>query len=74
MKLVRDCLPCQRFLWFLCARAADQGDHAHLKCHQFMLCLKGSCKVNVDNGKSACVLLDDLTKAVRAADDLGDRI
>ena len=27
-----------------------RGEHAHHKCHQFLICLKGNCKIMVDNG------------------------
>ena len=29
-----------------------RGEHAHRKCHQFLICLKGKCKVMLDNGKN----------------------
>ena len=36
-----------------------RGEHAHRKCHQFLICIKGSCRVLLDNGKERCdVLLD----------------
>lgn len=36
-----------------------RGEHAHHRCHQFLICVKGSCSVVVDDGKSrAEVLLD----------------
>ena len=27
-----------------------RGEHAHKKCHQFLVCVTGSCKVRTDNG------------------------
>lgn len=58
-------VPQRFFVVFSVPEPQIRGDHAHLKCHQFMLCLKGSCKVNVDNGKKrVCVLLDDPTKGL----------
>ena len=39
--------------------AETRGEHAHRKCHQFLICVKGSCSVVVDNGISREeVLLD----------------
>lgn len=36
-----------------------RGEHAHHKCHQFLICVKGSCAVVVDDHHSRCeVLLD----------------
>lgn len=29
-----------------------RGEHAHHKCHQFLICIKGSCAAVVDDGKS----------------------
>jgi serine acetyltransferase len=31
-----------------------RGEHAHYKCHQFLVCVKGSCAVVVDDMKSRC--------------------
>ena len=28
-----------------------RGEHAHRECHQFLICVKGSCTLVVDNGK-----------------------
>ncbi len=58
-------VPKRYFVVFSVPGPQIRGDHAHLKCHQFMLCLKGSCKVNVDDGtKRVCVVLDDPTKGL----------
>jgi hypothetical protein len=36
-----------------------RGEHAHKKCQQFLLCLHGSCRVLLDDGKTRCeVTLD----------------
>lgn len=36
-----------------------RGERAHLKLHQFMVCVRGSCRVQVDDGRSRrSVLLD----------------
>ncbi len=29
-----------------------RGEHAHRECHQFLLCVRGRCRVVVDDGKS----------------------
>ena len=29
-----------------------RGNHAHWRCHQFLLCIKGSCRVMLDDGRS----------------------
>lgn len=29
-----------------------RGEHAHIKCHQFLVCISGSCSVVVDDGKT----------------------
>lgn len=42
-----------------------RGEHAHRKCHQFLICVKGSCAVVVDDGqKRAEVVLDSLDKGI----------
>lgn len=36
-----------------------RGEHAHYRCHQFLVCVKGSCSIVVDDMASRCeVLLD----------------
>lgn len=51
--------PKRYFLVFNVPSAKTRGEHAHRKCHQFLICVKGSCAVVVDDGKSRCeVLLD----------------
>ena len=27
-----------------------RGEHAHIECHQFLICNKGSCEISVDDG------------------------
>jgi UDP-2-acetamido-3-amino-2,3-dideoxy-glucuronate N-acetyltransferase len=42
-----------------------RGEHAHRKCHQFLICIRGSCRVLLDNGKERRdVLLDRPTLGV----------
>jgi dTDP-4-dehydrorhamnose 3,5-epimerase-like enzyme len=37
-----------------------RGDHAHIECHQFIVCIRGSVKVLLDDGCSSCqVFLDN---------------
>jgi acetyltransferase-like isoleucine patch superfamily enzyme len=39
-----------------------RGEHAHHECHQFLVCLRGSCAVTLDNGRQREeVLLDSQT-------------
>lgn len=40
------------FLVFSVPTAETRGEHAHKKCQQFLICVKGSCKVIADDGKS----------------------
>jgi dTDP-4-dehydrorhamnose 3,5-epimerase-like enzyme len=36
-----------------------RGEHAHKQCHQFLICVNGSCSVVVDDGtKRQEILLD----------------
>jgi len=39
------------FLVFDVPSAATRGEHAHHTCHQFLLCVKGSCAVVADDGR-----------------------
>ncbi len=55
-------LPKRYFVVYSVPGPENRGDHAHLTCEQFMLCLKGSCKVMVDDGNhQEDILLDDPT-------------
>ena len=52
-------LPHRYFLVFDVPSEKTRGEHAHRQCHQFLICVKGSCAVVVDDGHSrAEVLLD----------------
>ncbi len=44
--------PRRYFLVFNVPSEKTRGEHAHYKCHQFLVCVKGSCAVVVDDGKS----------------------
>jgi len=45
------------FLVFNVPSEKTRGEHAHHKCHQFLLCVKGSCAVVVDDGRDRCEVL-----------------
>ncbi len=42
--------PKRYFLVFNVPSEKTRGEHAHHKCHQFLICVKGSCSVVVDDG------------------------
>jgi hypothetical protein len=44
--------PKRYFLVFNVPSEKTRGEHAHRICHQFLLCVKGSCSVVVDDGVS----------------------
>lgn len=51
--------PQRYFLVFDVPSREVRGEHAHRTCHQFLVCVKGSCSVVVDDGQNrAEVLLD----------------
>lgn len=57
--------PKRYFLVFNVPSEETRGEHAHHKCHQFLICVKGSCAVVADDGESRCeVLLDSPDKGV----------
>ena len=57
--------PKRYFLVFNVSSEKTRGEHAHYKCHQFLICVKGSCALVVDDGKSRCeVLLDSPDRGV----------
>ena len=43
--------PKRYFLVFHVPSQETRGEHAHKCCHQFLICVKGSCSVVADNGK-----------------------
>lgn len=52
-------VPQRYFLVFDVPSREVRGEHAHRTCHQFLVCVKGSCSVVVDDGQHrAEVLLD----------------
>jgi acetyltransferase-like isoleucine patch superfamily enzyme/dTDP-4-dehydrorhamnose 3,5-epimerase-like enzyme len=57
--------PKRYFLVFNVPSEKTRGEHAHHKCKQFLICVKGSCAVVVDNGKSRCeIILDSPEKGI----------
>ncbi len=53
------------FLVFNVPSEKTRGEHAHHKCHQFLICVKGSCAVVADDGASRCeVMLDSPDKGI----------
>lgn len=57
--------PKRYFIVFNVPSEKTRGEHAHYKCHQFLICVKGSCAVVADDGASRCeVLLDSPNKGV----------
>lgn len=43
--------PKRYFLVFNVPSEKTRGEHAHYKCHQFLICVKGTCSVVADDGK-----------------------
>jgi UDP-2-acetamido-3-amino-2,3-dideoxy-glucuronate N-acetyltransferase len=57
--------PKRYFIVFNVPSEKTRGEHAHYKCQQFLLCVKGSCAVVVDDGKSRSeVILDSPEKGI----------
>jgi UDP-2-acetamido-3-amino-2,3-dideoxy-glucuronate N-acetyltransferase len=44
--------PERYFLVFNVPSESTRGEHAHIECHQFLICVKGSCTVIVSDGDS----------------------
>jgi len=51
--------PKRYFLVFNVPSEETRGEHAHHQCHQFLICVKGSCAVVADDGESRCEILLD---------------
>ncbi len=47
-------LPKRYFLVFDVPSREIRGEHAHRKCQQFLICVRGSCSVVADDGKNRC--------------------
>ncbi len=57
--------PRRYFMVFGVPSREIRGEHAHHKCHQFLICVRGSCSVVADDGqKRVEVLLDEPSKGV----------
>ncbi|RKF12374.1 isomerase [Roseovarius spongiae] len=51
--------PARYFLVFDVPSSELRGEHAHRQCHQFLICVHGSCRVLLDDGDRRCeVTLD----------------
>lgn len=58
-------VPKRYFLVFDVPSNKVRGEHAHKKCHQFLICIKGHCSVVLDDGVSRReILLDRPSRAV----------
>lgn len=57
--------PKRYFMVFDVPSKETRGEHAHLACHQFLICVRGSCAVLADDGVNRTeVLLDSPNKGV----------
>jgi acetyltransferase-like isoleucine patch superfamily enzyme len=57
--------PKRYFVVFNVPSEKTRGEHAHYRCHQFLVCLSGSCAVVVDDGYSRCeVVLNSPNKGL----------
>lgn len=58
-------IPKRYFMVFDVPSKETRGEHAHRECHQFLICVRGSCSVLVDDGVSRTeVLLDSPDKGI----------
>lgn len=58
-------VPKRYFMVFDVPSEKTRGEHAHYRCHQFLVCVKGSCAVLVDDGERRVeVVLDSLDKGI----------
>jgi UDP-2-acetamido-3-amino-2,3-dideoxy-glucuronate N-acetyltransferase len=46
--------PKRYFLIFDVPSHEVRGEHAHKLCHQFLICIRGSCRVLLDDGQHRC--------------------
>lgn len=57
--------PKRYFLVFNVPNEKTRGEHAHYACHQFLICVKGSCAVVADDGRYRReVVLDSAEKGI----------
>jgi acetyltransferase-like isoleucine patch superfamily enzyme/dTDP-4-dehydrorhamnose 3,5-epimerase-like enzyme len=52
-------MPKRFFLVFNVPSKDVRGEHAHRECHQFLVCVRGSCSVVVDDGSNRSEILLD---------------
>lgn len=55
-------LPFEPRRWFMVFDVPSRelrGEHAHRRCHQFLICAHGSCRVLLDDGRARCELTLD---------------
>lgn len=58
-------IPKRYFMVYDVPTKETRGEHAHRDCHQFLLCVRGSCTVLADDGENRTeVLLDSPSKGV----------
>ena len=51
--------PCRYFIIYDVPGKEVRGEHAHKELHQFIICVKGSCAVVVDDGNERCEIILD---------------
>jgi UDP-2-acetamido-3-amino-2,3-dideoxy-glucuronate N-acetyltransferase len=52
-------VPKRYFLVYNVPSEKTRGEHAHFQCKQFLICVKGSCSVVADNGKTRVEIVLD---------------
>lgn len=58
-------VPMRYFMVFNVPSKETRGEHAHRECHQFLICVRGSCAVLADDGVNRTeILLDSPDKGV----------
>lgn len=58
-------VPHRYFMVFDVPSRETRGEHAHRQCHQFLVCVRGTCAVVVDDGsKRSEILLDSPAKGL----------
>ena len=58
-------VPLRYFMVFDVPNRETRGEHAHRACHQFLVCVRGSCAVVVDDGQRRSeIVLDSPAKGV----------
>ncbi len=59
---------CRRFFFILGNKNEIRGNHAHKKESQFMVCLRGACELNFDDGiKKKKIILDNNLLGVKVS-------